>query len=90
MNTVTALRRHGIGTKMIAAAEDLVRQRGMRTIGIGMGVTPDYVIAQGLYPKLGYVPDGTGVHEDQWGGCIYLTKALDCTATERQTGTSDV
>lgn len=77
MNTATPLRRHGIGSKMIAAAEELVRSRGKTTIGIGVGVTPDYAIAQSLYPHLGYVSDGTGVHPDEWGGCIYSTKKLD-------------
>ena len=76
MNTVTHLRKNGIGSRMIAAAENAVRQAGGLVIGIGVGVTPDYAIARRLYPKLGYVPDGTGVHEDQWGGCEYSTKQL--------------
>jgi len=76
MNTVTPLRKNGIGTQMINAAEDLVRQAGKRVIGIGVGVTPDYAIAQRLYPKLGYMTDGTGVHPDKWGGCMYFTKEL--------------
>ncbi len=76
MNTVTALRRNGIGTCMLKAAEELVQQTGMRFIGIGVGVTTDYAIAQKLYPKLGYVSDGTGVHPDEWGGCTYSIKEL--------------
>ena len=79
MNTVTSLRRNGIGTRMISAAEELVRARGIETIGIGVGATADYAIAQSLYPNLGYVPDGTGVHPDEWGGCAYLTKKLERT-----------
>ena len=89
MNTVTALRRNGIGTKMIAAAEELVRASGIGTIGIGVGATADYAIAQSLYPRLGYVPDGTGVHPDEWGGCIYLTKPLDRTRTAQTTRTGN-
>lgn len=77
MNTATAYRRQGIATRMIAAAEALVRSAGKRVIGIGVGVTPDYASAQRLYPRLGYVPDGTGIHDDEWGGCMYSTKALD-------------
>ena len=77
MNTVTALRRKGIGSRMIAAAEELVRSRGKRVIGIGVGVTPDYAIAQSLYPNRGYVPDGKGVHADERGACIYSTKELE-------------
>jgi GNAT superfamily N-acetyltransferase len=89
MNTVTHLRRNGIGTRMIEAAEELVRQAGRRVIGIGVGVTPDYAIAQRLYPKLGYVPDGTGVHPDKWGGCMYSTKNLNRKEAERA-GSGDV
>jgi hypothetical protein len=61
---------------MILAAEELVRKAGRSAIGIGVGVTPDYAIAQNLYPKLGYASDGTGIHLDEWGGCMYSTKTL--------------
>jgi ubiquinone/menaquinone biosynthesis C-methylase UbiE/GNAT superfamily N-acetyltransferase len=77
MNTVTGLRKNGIGTRMIEAAEEVVLRAGKRVIGIGVGVTPDYAIAQSLYPKLGYVSDGTGIHPDRWGGCMYSTKELN-------------
>ena len=45
-------------------------------IGIGVGVTLDYAIAQRLYPKLGYMSDGAGVQPDEWGGCLYSSKQL--------------
>jgi hypothetical protein len=83
MNTVTPLRQNGIGTRMIKAAEQLVRQAGRGAIGIGVGVEPDYAIAQALYPKLGYISDGTGVHRDQWGGSTYSTKVLTEEADRR-------
>jgi GNAT superfamily N-acetyltransferase len=86
MNTVTHLRKNGIGTRMIKAAEQRVRQAGKRVIGIGVGVTPDYAIAQALYPKLGYVSDGTGVHPDPWGGCMYSSKELDEEAEPASSG----
>ena len=76
MNVVAHLRRNGIGTRMIEAAEQVVREAGKKFIGIGVGVTPDYEIAQHLYPKLGYVSDGTGIHPDEWGGAMYSTKCL--------------
>ena len=76
MNVVVPFRRNGIGTRMIEAAEGVARGKGKTTVGIGVGVTADYAIAQRLYPKLGYEQDGTGVHEDEWGGCIYSTKQL--------------
>ena len=65
---------------MIEAAEDLVRRAGKRVMGIGAGVTPDCAIAQSSNPKLGYVPDGTGVHPDQRGGFIYSFRELNSTA----------
>jgi GNAT superfamily N-acetyltransferase len=83
MNIVTPLRQNGIGTRMIKAAEQLVRQAGRGAIGIGVNVEPDYAIAQALYPKLGYISDGTGVHRDQWGGCTYSTKVLTEEADRR-------
>jgi hypothetical protein len=61
---------------MVEAAEQIVQQHGKTIIGIGVGGTPDYEIAQRLYPKLGYVYDGTGIHQDEWGGAMYLTKKL--------------
>ena len=76
MNVVAHLRRNGIGTKMVEAAEQVVRQNGKLVIGIGVGATPDYGIAQQLYPKLGYVSDGTGIHTDEWGGAMYSTKKI--------------
>lgn len=51
MNTVMRLRNNGIGTRMIRAAGQVVRQAGRRAIGVGM--SPDYTSAQALYPKAG-------------------------------------
>ncbi|MEM7125545.1 MAG: GNAT family N-acetyltransferase [Chloroflexota bacterium] len=76
MNVIAPLRCNGIGTKMIECAEQIVRLSGKSVIGIGVGMTPGYEIAQRLYPKLGYVEDGSGFHNDEWGGGIYLTKSL--------------
>jgi len=76
MNVIAPLRCQGIGTRMVSACEQLVRGKGKRAIGIGVGITSDYAIAQSLYPKLGYVPDGSGIHQDQWGGTTYSTKRL--------------
>jgi GNAT superfamily N-acetyltransferase len=53
-------RRQGIGSRMIAALEQLARKRGCLQIGLGVGLYPDYGAAQRLYVNLGYVPDGRG------------------------------
>jgi hypothetical protein len=39
-------------------------------------VTADYDAAPRLYPKLGYAPDGRGVHRTAHGDVTYFTKSL--------------
>ena len=77
LNVVEEARRRGVGTALIREAESIVAARGHRVIGIGVGLTPDYAAAQRLYPKLGYVPDGRGVHAaPPWDDAVYLRKTL--------------
>lgn len=77
LNVVERARRRGVGTALIREAESLVAARGHRVIGIGVGLTPDYAAAQRLYPRLGYAPDGRGVHSNPpWDDAVYLTKTL--------------
>lgn len=59
-NVLPHLRRRGIGTALMDAAEALVGDR-TDTVGIGVGLYPDYGPAQRLYVLRGYVPDGRGV-----------------------------
>jgi GNAT superfamily N-acetyltransferase len=54
-------RRRGIGTQMIQELERRAVYRGVKMIGIGVGLYADYGPAQKLYAKLGYQPDGHGV-----------------------------
>lgn len=54
-------RSQGVGTALIAAAEDLARARGHTDIGIGVGLTAGYGAAQRLYVRSGYIPDGSGI-----------------------------
>lgn len=54
-------RRQGLGKMLITQLEDLARQEGYKTIGIGVGLYKDYGSAQKLYFQLGYVPDGNGI-----------------------------
>lgn len=76
MNVAGELRGRGIGRAMVAAAEAEARAAGKRIMGIGVGLTPDYSIAQHLYPLLGYQYDGRGVEMDPWGGAMFLTKRI--------------
>ncbi len=50
----------GIGSRLLAEAEALVRTRSDH-IGIGVGLHSGYGRAQRLYVRRGYVPDGRGV-----------------------------
>lgn len=50
-------RRRGVATKLTAAAEELVRERGFHRIALDVDV--DSVAARALYEKLGYRERGT-------------------------------
>jgi GNAT superfamily N-acetyltransferase len=62
-NVLPNLRRQGIGTALMDAAEALVATRSP-TVGIGVGLYPDYGNAQRLYVRRGYLPDGRGLIYD--------------------------
>lgn len=71
-----AHRGQGIATSLIYTCEALAIKEGFTMIGIGVGLTSDYGIAQKLYVSLGYMPDGEGVNYDRItckkGDRIYL------------------
>lgn len=46
---------------LISHCERMVRERCLKQIGLGVGLTADYGKAQRLYIKLGFVPDGHGL-----------------------------
>ncbi|HEY5235935.1 MAG TPA: GNAT family N-acetyltransferase [Rhabdochlamydiaceae bacterium] len=54
-------RKKGMGTLLITHLEELARQKGCQTIGIGVGLYQDYGPAQKLYFQLGYKPNGEGI-----------------------------
>ncbi|WP_350281397.1 GNAT family N-acetyltransferase [Kribbella sp. HUAS MG21] len=62
-NVLPALRRRGIGSALMDAAEAKVAERSP-VVGIGVGLYPDYGQAQRLYVRRGYVPDGRGLVYD--------------------------
>ena len=79
----------GIGTRLLGAAEERVRERGLRRIGLSVGVMP-HNPAQRLYLRLGYRDAGFGQHVEQgeytrtdgeihlWQEmCVYLIKELE-------------
>jgi GNAT superfamily N-acetyltransferase/catechol 2,3-dioxygenase-like lactoylglutathione lyase family enzyme len=61
LNVLKKYQQHGIGTALMDAIEKLARNRS-NIVGLGVGMTADYGPAQRLYPQLGYVPDGRGLH----------------------------
>jgi GNAT superfamily N-acetyltransferase len=68
-NVLPPFRRQGIGTQLLDAAEACVSER-KSVVGIGVGMTPDYGVAQRLYVKRGYVPDGNGLQTSA-GAVVY-------------------
>ena len=80
-------RRHGIGGKLMDAAEKLAAEAAPVVI-LGVGLHSGYGSAQRMYVKRGYVPDGSGVWYQNkicppYGDCcnnddlvLYFTKKL--------------
>ena len=62
LNVLPHFRRNGIGTRLIIECESVAKSKGFREIGLGVGLTADYGNAQRIYFRLGYVPDGKGLH----------------------------
>jgi GNAT superfamily N-acetyltransferase len=87
LNVLPALRRRGVGTALMDAAEALAGERA-DLVGIGVGMDPDYGPAQAMYVRRGYVPDARGLTSHgrhvAWGDTVkvdddlvlYFTKAL--------------
>lgn len=62
LNVLPSNQNKGIGTDLITACETNIKERGYSQAGIGVGMTADYGSAQRLYVRLGYMPDGHGLH----------------------------
>ena len=59
-NVLPRFRRRGIGTRLMDEAERKISESS-GVAGIGVGMSPDYGVAQRLYVLRGYVPDGKGL-----------------------------
>jgi GNAT superfamily N-acetyltransferase len=59
-NVLPHVRRRGIGSRLMDAAEQTVAQRSS-VVGIRVGLYADYGSAQRMYVKRGYIPDGRGL-----------------------------
>lgn len=57
-------RNRGIGGRLVAHCEQVVRTAGKAAVGISVGLYAAYGPAQSLYVKMGYVPDGAGIAYD--------------------------
>ena len=57
--------RQGVATLLMDAAERFVRERGIATLGITVGLFDEYGPAQRLYGRRGYIPDGRGACRGQ-------------------------
>ena len=71
LNVLRKYQNNGVATRLMDEAEKAVSTRS-DYVGIGVGLTKDYGIAQMLYVKRGYIPDGNGISENRtfpnsWG-----------------------
>lgn len=60
LNVLPRLRRRGIGSALLDAAESRAAAR-VQQVGIRVGLDGSYGAAQRLYVRRGYVPDGRGL-----------------------------
>jgi GNAT superfamily N-acetyltransferase len=60
LEVVPERRNHGVGRSLMLEVEELVRQRGLATIGLSTGLDDGYAAARHLYRSLGYVRKSNG------------------------------
>ncbi|MEM6346387.1 MAG: GNAT family N-acetyltransferase [Bacteroidota bacterium] len=86
-NVLKKFQRRGIGSALMDEAETRVKKRSP-ICGIGVGMLKSYGAAQILYVQRGYIPDGSGLYNDDQaldygdtvimgdGVVLHLTKTL--------------
>jgi GNAT superfamily N-acetyltransferase len=84
LNVLPGLRNLGIGSTLLAEAEEEVSNLG-NTVGIRVGLHSGYGAAQRIYIGRGYVPDGAGVVVDGRPVAEGAVIRLDDDATLRMT-----
>ena len=57
-------RNKGIATQLMDKAEVRIKEKGYKTVGLGVGLYSDYGTAQRMYIKRGYNYDGMGINYD--------------------------
>ena len=62
----TAYRGRRIGLRLLLAAEEQAHLRGHRRIGLGVGLTPSFDRARGIYARLGYRNAGFAPYYEGW------------------------
>lgn len=77
LNVHSDYRRRGHAKKLIQHCENLAREAGDEMIGISVGLTAEYGLAQILYASIGYHPDGNGVTVDRGQVAHGTTVKLD-------------
>jgi len=60
LNVLPHFRTQGIASNLLETAENIASTRN-NIVGLGVGLYKDYGLAQKLYIKRGYVPDGLGI-----------------------------
>ncbi|MEF2245818.1 MULTISPECIES: GNAT family N-acetyltransferase [unclassified Paenibacillus] len=60
-NVLIKYRGLGIGSQLMDKAEEVISRKSS-IAGIGVGVFSDYGVAQVIYVRRGYIPDGKGLH----------------------------
>ena len=88
LNVLPQFRGQGIASRLLDRAEmDVARYSNV--VGIGVGLHPGYNVAQRLYVRRGYIPDGRGItYRDRYveeGAQVVLDDNLVLHLTKRLT-----
>jgi GNAT superfamily N-acetyltransferase len=91
------LRSRGIGRRALAQAEQLTRERGLRRLGLAVGL--DNPRARALYERVGFADAGCGEITVRWQypgrdgqkpwaeqRCVYLVKEVEASGSEGRAG----